>query len=134
MGKWLLPVTFLACANGSVPSAPSNATTAPPPTTKADRSFFEAHKDRPVKLLGRVSKTPWQHMVRGVPGKQMVYIDFADSEYQVVAHFDREPTCAGDVEIDGVVGELRGPGKVSPGAASNEHVEYDVDVTSWTCR
>jgi hypothetical protein len=87
-------------------------------------------------VRGRVSKTPWQHMITGVPGKTSAYFDLDGGKGQTVVYWKNAPACAGDIEVTGTVLEVRGASK-RPGereSKADESVrELQLDVTSTRC-
>jgi hypothetical protein len=86
-----------------------------------------------VTLRGRVSDTPWQHMMTSVPGKEPAYFDL-DDERQTVVYWTLPPACRGDIEVTGTVIEAKGPGKRPGGGQSSEVVvERHVDVATARC-
>ena len=86
-----------------------------------------------VTLRGRISDTPWAHMMTSVPGKQPAYFDRGDR--QTVVYWATAPTCPADIEITGTVIEARGPSKKRPSSAEpvEEFVERSIDVDTTRC-
>src|SRR5262245_56071183 len=68
-----------------------------------------------VELRGRISDTPWAHMMTNVDGKQPAYFDH-DGDRQTVIYWSSPPRCPnhGDIVIAGTVIEARGESKRRP--------------------
>lgn len=83
-----------------------------------------------VTIRGRLSDTPWQHMIGNVPGKQPAYLDL-DDKHQTVIYWAKPLACRGMLELTGTVIEVRGPEKrPRPG---HEVVERHLDVITARC-
>jgi hypothetical protein len=112
-------------ASSAAPAGTGSATTPPP----AGRDAWIA--GRTITLRGRVSREPWQHMMGHVPGKQPEYFDLEGGS-QTVVYTSNPISCAGLVELEGTVVELRG-GSKRGGKADETFVEKHLDVTGARC-
>lgn len=86
-----------------------------------------------VTARGKISKTPWQHLMGSVPGKTSAYFDLEDGG-QTVVYWKEAPKCAGLIEVTGKELIVRG-GSKRPGAPSkgDEFVEHHIDVMLVKC-
>jgi hypothetical protein len=93
-------------------------------------SDLSARVGERVVLAGRVSQTPWQHMIRGDLKKQSAYIDL-ERGGQIVAYAEGSISCPGTVVLTGTVllteGSSKRPGSKEVGS------EVQLDVESWQC-
>lgn len=121
------PSTSSTSSTASAPTSPAPPVTRPAP---AMTTMSGAKPDEPITLRGRVSKTPWQHMMTGVPGKSDAYFDLGGGKEQTVVYWKAPPSCAGDVEVVGTVLEVKGASK---GGKADEIRELHVDVSSARC-
>lgn len=107
-------------------------------SASADADAIERWKaGERVTIRGRVSKTPWQHMMTGVPGKRDAYFDL-ESGNQTVVYWKAPPKdCEGGlIEISGTAMVLVGPGKkpgAKPSKADKAWHEFQVDVDTARC-
>lgn len=100
-----------------------------PPSPAGEPGLRERVGQRAV-LAGRVSKTPWQHMIRADMHKEAVYVDL-DGGGQTVAYAKGGIACEGPVLLRGEILLTEGSSK-RPG--SKEIVsETQFDVESWLC-
>jgi hypothetical protein len=81
-------------------------------------------------IVGRVSTTPWQHMISAIPHKTETYIDLEDGS-QTVAYFGGRIACAERVLLEARVVLIEGRSK-RPGAKETAS-EVQLDVERWTC-
>jgi len=84
-----------------------------------------------VRARGRVSKTPWQHIVGSVAGKRSEYFDLSGGG-QTVVYTAKPLACPGTVEVDATVIEIGGESK-RPGKAGEGYRELHLDVHSHVC-
>lgn len=55
-----------------------------------------------VTLRGRVSDTPMQAFVQGIPGKTEAFFDYGPGE-KIVIYWVSAPACRGEIEVTGTV-------------------------------
>jgi hypothetical protein len=83
-----------------------------------------------VVLEGKVSQTPWQHMIQDLPKKVITYFDL-DGGNQIVVYTTEEIPCTGRIRLEGRVilteGESKRPG------SKEKYSEVQLDVTRWSC-
>jgi hypothetical protein len=126
----------LLCASCTAPEPPPRAaaaTESPPPIAT---TMVGAQPGAPITLRGRVSETPWQHMMGGVSGKSDAYFDLAGGKEQTVVYWKSPPTCTGDVVVTGAVLEVKGASKRPRGGdtkAEESYRELHVDVEQARC-
>jgi hypothetical protein len=126
-------------AEATIPSAmpavtPSASVTTSSSASKPMKSLHE-QVGQSVEVLGRISDTPWQHMMGSVPGKpHALYFDLAAGGAQTVLYSADLIRCKGDVLVKGTVIEVSGAGKRDPARKEPLHREFHIDVTSWECR
>lgn len=111
----LLPALFACALTGSTSCAPQYA----------ERSRWR--DGLAVVVTGRVSDSPWQHLVGSVEGKRPMYFDLA-GDAQTVIYVAEPIECPGMVELRGEVVEIRGKAK-----SNDELVVLHVDVASHRC-
>src|SRR5688572_31707951 len=96
----------------STTAAAEPETTSAPASNAAERPRMLARSEwrdgAKTAARGRYSKTPWQHMMGGVPGKKPEYFDLED-RHQTVIYIDQPIQCADLVEVVGTVMEVSGP-------------------------
>ncbi len=90
------------------------------------------HEGRRVELAGRVSNTPWQHLMANPDGlPYSAYFDVGD--FQIVVYTESPIACRGRMLVRGVVVKVQGSSK-EPGAKADEsYVEYHLAAESWDC-
>lgn len=116
--------TIMVIAMSGWSSSPSDAQ----PVKRLDKQHVGAQ----VVIEGRVSKTPYQHLIDPVAGKNIEYFDLDDGD-QIVIYVKGPIGCAGKVRLTGKVKEVVGTSK-RPGSKHKErYVEYQIDVTRWQC-
>ena len=126
-----LAAALLSCASCTTPEPQPSV----PSPTPAATTMVGARPEAPITLRGRVSETPWQHMMTSVAGKSDAYFDLAGGKEQTVVYWKDPPTCAGDVIVSGKVLEVSGPAKAGgPERKIYEpHRELHVDVEDARC-
>jgi len=102
------------------------------PSAQRGVSHWTQKVGEEVTIEGAVAKAIWQHMIRGVSGKQEVYVDLPD-QTQTVAYIDMAFNCKGRIRLTGKVIELRGGSKRGSKIDDKAYVEYHLDVTRWEC-
>ena len=88
-----------------------------------------------VVVRGRVSDTPWQHLMGHVEGKQAVYFDLEDGG-QTVVYVAIPIECPGAVQVEGEVLEVRGAAKRPGGPETkvdDSYAERHIDVRDHRC-
>lgn len=108
----------------------SAATLLQGPLTRAETPSLRDRVGQDLILVGRVSRTPWQHMIRGDLHKESAYIDLEDGG-QIVAYAGGTITCDGPVLLRGRAILTEGSSK-RPGS-KDICSEVQVDVGSWEC-
>lgn len=120
-----LAAVLVLCACGktatSDPLAPNAVTT-----------MTGAHEGQSITLRGKVSTSPWQHLMSGVPDKQEAYLDLQGGKEQTIVYWKEPPACAGEVVVTGKVIAVRGQSKGPKGEESNVE-ELHVDVATVRC-
>lgn len=119
-------VLLSACTAPSPASAPPPS----PPSPRATTTLDGARPGDAITLRGRVSSTPWQHLMGRVEGKSDAYLDLAGGREQTVVYWRAPPSCPGDVEVTGTVLEVAGTAKGSKGEGVRE---LHVDVSAARC-
>ncbi len=127
-----VPIATVSAAPVTEPQAP--ATSAAPADSGA-----AGHKPwipgKPVIARGRVSDTPWQHLIGNVPGKQPDYFDL-EAGGQTVVYTAKPLRCPGLVEVVGKVKEVRGSSKRpggKPTKVDDSYGELHIDVERHRC-
>ena len=93
---------------------------------------MKRHIGKKVELTGRISDTPWQHLLGNPFG-------FGDSYYfdvgyfQIVIYSKTPLACAGEVTVRGTVLKVQGPPKGAGTKVDDTHVEYHLTVDDWVC-
>jgi len=115
---------------GGTPASPPEPTATTPATTTTRDGWREGER---VMVRGRISQTPWQHMITSVEGKRAEYFDLEGGGQTVIYARDLPP-CAGTLEIEATVLRVAGPGK-RPGrdTRADEYVELQLDVGAARC-
>lgn len=132
------PAAPQATPSPAVSVAPASATetesaTAPKAAAASPTPRSAWADGAPVIAHGKISDTPHQHLVGAVPGKQAHYFDLDDDVgEQIVIYSTTKPECAGRVEVEGRVKEVRGRSK-RPGSAQDSYAERHIDVSSHRC-
>jgi hypothetical protein len=99
-------------------------------TVLEDTVRMPEYTGKKVCLKGRISRTPWQHMISVQQGYPIPdYFDVGD--FQIVI-YSREPVrCKGDVLVYGTVvlieGETKNPNR------KESATEYHLKVDRWEC-
>ncbi|MBP7867625.1 MAG: hypothetical protein KA419_16970 [Acidobacteria bacterium] len=108
----------------------------PPPareyvTVKPDEGLSD-HKDQVVKVEGRISQIPWQHLIHHPEGySQFYYFDYGKG-LQTVIYAKTPIECGGTLTLWGTVltvgGQSKRPDRKETG------VEYQLQVDKWECK
>ena len=106
--------------------------TSDPLAPTAVTTMTGAHEGQSITLRGKVSTSPWQHLMSGVPDKQEAYLDLQGGKEQTIVYWKEPPACAGEVVITGKVIAVRGQSKGPKGEESNIE-ELQVDVATVRC-
>jgi hypothetical protein len=86
-----------------------------------------------VELSGRISATPWQHlMVTPESFRYSCYFDVSGD--QIVIYTKQELICSGELSVRGTVVKAQGPPKKAGSKADESWVEYQIEVDDWECR
>jgi hypothetical protein len=102
-------------------------------TRCAKASDMKYHIGKTVELTGRISHTPWQHLMGNPFGfGETYYFDVGD--FQIVIYSKVPIDCAGEVKIRGTVLKIQGPPKSAGSKVDETYVEYHLAVDEWTCR
>lgn len=139
-----LPAGLLVWVVGCTPEPVVTAPTAPAvsaiasatasATAPAPASAWEP--GQVVVARGRVSTTPWQHVMSGVAGKKSAYLDLEGGKRQTVIYWVEPPKCSAEVEVTGRVLEVRGDSKRpggQPTKSDDTWRELHIDVDSARC-
>jgi hypothetical protein len=85
-----------------------------------------------VELTGRISDTPWQHLIGNPFGYgESYYFDVKD--FQIVIYARTPITCPGEITVRGKVIKVQGPPKREGGKVDETYVEYHLIVDEWSC-
>jgi hypothetical protein len=96
-----------------------------------DADNLHDYVDKKVCLQGRVSQTPWQHMIASLEGYPYdEYFDVGD--YQIVIYLKSRIDCPGPVRVYGRVVMVEGAGK-RPQPGDEPYREYHLAVDTWEC-
>lgn len=87
-------------------------------------------RDQRVALTGKISDTPWQHMIN-IPETHPYadYLDFDDD--QMVIYSQRMIDCSGEIKVMGAYIEIEGPSK-RPGS-NDVYKELQFLVDDFKC-
>jgi hypothetical protein len=94
---------------------------------------LRTHDGERVELRGRVSNTPWQHLIANPEGfPHSCYFDVDD--YQIVVYSKQPIVCQGLLSVRGAVVKVQGSSQ-RPGTKADEtFVEYHLAADEWDCR
>jgi len=88
---------------------------------------------RKVEIAGRVSRTPWQHMIGNPAG--FPYSEYFDvGNYQIVVYSKTPLDCPGAIIVRGTVIKLQGSSKRPGTKADESFIEYHLAADAWECR
>jgi hypothetical protein len=127
-----VPIPTLSA--GPEPESVAPAST-PEPSASAVSDSKSWIPGEPVVARGRISNTPWQHLIGHVAGKQADYFDLEDGG-QTVVYLAKPISCPGLVEVAGTVKEVRGSSKRPGGPdtkVDDSYGELHIDVDSHRC-
>jgi hypothetical protein len=100
-------------------------------TPLPDTARMSAYVDKKVSLVGKISNTPWQHMIASV--KEYPYSEYFDvGDFQIVVYARQPMKCGGNVRVFGRVLEVSGRGK-RPEPGDEVYTEYHLLVDRWQC-
>ncbi len=120
----------------SVPTAsgqPKAAEQAAPPRRKPPQVPRSEWRDGlEVTAVGRISDTPWQHVMGVVPGKNAEYFDLAPDD-QTVIYVAGKLECSGKLEVEGRVKEVSAGSKRPSKTGPQRYTENHIDVTRHRC-
>ena len=91
------------------------------------------YEGRKVELSGRVSETPWQHLMANPEGYGLSYY-FDVGDFQIVVYSKSPIECPGVILVRGTVIKVQGSSKRPGTKADESFVEYHVTADSWECR
>jgi hypothetical protein len=92
-----------------------------------------AYEGRRVEIRGRISETPWQHLISNPEGYgQSYYFDVGDS--QIVIYTKAPLDCAGELTVRGTVVRVQGSSKRPGSKADESYIEFHIAVDGWECR
>lgn len=94
-----------------------------------DMSKYEGRK---VEIAGRLSRTPWQHLMANPEGYGLSYY-FDVGDFQIVLYSKSAIACSGPLAVRGTVIKVRGSSKRPGSKADESYVEYHLAVDDWTC-
>lgn len=95
----------------------------------ADASHLSAHVGEAVILVGRMSDTPWQHLV-APPATHPIATYFDVGDFQILVYTKKTFSEDGKVEVRGDVIEVSGRSK-SP-RSEESYAEYHLVVDEWS--
>ncbi len=117
---------FIACVFSLLSCAGSNYTRLP----SAD--VLSKYEGRKVEIAGRVSNTPWQHLIANPEGfAYSAYFDVGD--FQIVVYSKAPIACPGALLARGTVVKVQGSSKRPGSKADESFVEYHLAADSWDC-
>ncbi|MBN1948036.1 MAG: hypothetical protein JW797_20375 [Bradymonadales bacterium] len=91
-------------------------------------SLFE-HEGKKVAIIGRVSRTPWQHLIDSIESHPCItYLDLGKN--QIVVYSQDPLPEQGDIEIRGTLFRLVGSSK-RPGS-TDRYTEIQLVADSWS--
>lgn len=122
----------LSLAAALLLSACGKTATTDPLAPNAVTTMSGAREGQSITLRGKVSTSPWQHLMSGVQDKQEAYFDLQDGKEQTIVYWKEPPACSGEVVVTGKVIAVRGQSKGPRGNDSNVE-ELHVDVQSARC-
>ncbi len=101
-------------------------------TTLDSAGEMRPYEGKKVELTGRISDTPWQHLMGNPWGfGESYYFDVGD--FQIVIYSKTPVSCTGDVKVRGTVIKVQGPPKREGGKVDETYVEYHLAVDEWDC-
>ncbi|MBN2353744.1 MAG: hypothetical protein JXD23_14320 [Spirochaetales bacterium] len=87
---------------------------------------------RKVEIAGRISDTPWQHLIGNPDGFPYSYY-FDVEDFQIVVYSKSPIACPGPLLVRGTVVKVQGSSKRSDTKADASWVEYHLAADSWEC-
>jgi hypothetical protein len=88
---------------------------------------------RRIELIGRISETPWQHLISNPEGYDFSYY-FDVAESQIVIYSKIPLACRGQLTVRGIVVKVQGSSKRPGSKADESYGEYHLAVDGWECR
>jgi hypothetical protein len=98
-----------------------------------DAKTLSAYEGKKVCVKGKISNTPWQHLVAS-PDSFPIPTYFDVGDYQIMVYSKKElacPDCECEIEIKGTVLKVQSAGKHPK--ADEVLTEYHITADSWTC-
>jgi hypothetical protein len=93
---------------------------------------MQFYVNRMVALRGRISDTPWQHLMGNPPGLDRTYY-FDVDDFQIVIYAGEPIACDGPLTVRGLVMKIQGPPKRVGAKVDETYVEYHLAVDGWEC-
>ncbi|MCG3226653.1 MAG: hypothetical protein H7645_07025 [Candidatus Heimdallarchaeota archaeon] len=92
---------------------------------------FEKYLGKEITLKGRISETPWQHMIDTSHNFDHIYYLDLEGGDQIVFYSKEPVVCSSSIKIEGkvirVVGESKRPG------SDTTFIEYQIVAEKWEC-
>lgn len=100
-------------------------------TVEPDEGLSD-HKDQAVRVEGRISQIPWQHMIKNPEGcSRFYYFDYGKGLQTVI--YSKDPIeCGGTLTLWGTVLTITGESK-RPGSKQTV-TAYQLQVDRWECK
>ncbi|MBN2442187.1 MAG: hypothetical protein JXJ04_12610 [Spirochaetales bacterium] len=96
-----------------------------------DAMGLENYVDKKVKVTGKISGEPWQHLVGSFKDfRESYYFDVDD--YQILIYSKKPINCETNLTVYGSVVKVSGRSK-RPEDEVEEYTEYHIQVDTWTC-
>jgi len=95
-----------------------------------DSYRLQEYVDKKVKVTGRISDMPWQHLIGNFEKYSEIYY-FDIKEDQIVIYSKMAILCSSSLTIYGTVVKVTGKSK-RPGS-NEEYTEYHILVDRWEC-
>jgi hypothetical protein len=92
-----------------------------------------AFEGQRVEIRGRISETPWQHLIGNPEGYDYSYY-FDVGDFQIVLYTKAGLDCAGELTVRGTVVRIQGSSKRPGSKADESYVEFHIAADAWECR
>jgi hypothetical protein len=94
---------------------------------------MDGYEGKRIELIGRLSETPWQHLISNPEGYDFSYY-FDVAESQIVIYTMTPLDCRGRLIVRGTVVKVQGSSKRPGSKADGSYVEFHLAVDQWECR
>ena len=92
---------------------------------------FEEHLGKEITLKGKISETPWQHMIDTSHNFENIYYLDLEGGDQIVFYSKEPVICSSVIRIEGKV--IRVIGKSKRPGSDTTFIEYQIVAEKWEC-